>query len=72
MKVSKIIITILSLQCIFLNNIAAQSSNPDFMQSIGKIYVVVAVIVTVFIGIIIYLFSLQNKIKQLEDQIREV
>lgn len=71
MKISKIIILILSLQCLFLNNIAAQSSHPDFMQSIGKIYVVVAVIVTVFIGIIIYLFSLQKKIKQLEDQIKD-
>ncbi len=58
-------------QCIILNNITAQSSNPDFMQSIGKIYVVVAVIVTVFLGIIIYLFSLQKKIKQLEDQIKD-
>jgi len=71
MKLSKIIIVLLSLQVLFLNNIAAQGSNPDFMQSIGKIYVVVAVIVTVFIGIIIYLFSLQKKIKQLEDQIND-
>jgi len=71
MKISKIITTILVLQCLILNNIAAQGSNPDFMHSIGKIYVVVAVIVTVFIGIIIYLFSLQKKIKQLEDQIKD-
>lgn len=71
MKISKIIIALFVFQCIILNNITAQSSNPDFMQSIGKIYVVVAVIVTVFLGIIIYLFSLQKKIKQLEDQIKD-
>lgn len=71
MKISKIIIAFLSLQCLFLNNIVAQSSNPDFMQSIGKIYVVVAVIATIFLGIMIYLFSLQKKIKQLEDQIKD-
>ncbi len=71
MKISKIIIILLSFQCFFLNNIIAQGSHPDFMQSIGKIYVVVAVIATVFIGIIIYLFSLQKKIKQLENQLKD-
>ncbi|MEM1121630.1 MAG: CcmD family protein [Bacteroidota bacterium] len=61
----------LFLQLVFIPSIVAQNNNPDFMQSIGKIYVVVAVIVTIFIGIVIYLFSLQKKIKQLEDQIND-
>ncbi|MEM8527751.1 MAG: CcmD family protein [Bacteroidota bacterium] len=49
----------------------AQSDNPDFLRSIGKIYVVVAVIVVVFIGIIIFLIYLDRKLTKLEDQINE-
>lgn len=44
-------------------------TDADFMRSMGKMYVVVAVIVAIFIGIVIYLFSLDRKIKKLEDQI---
>ena len=39
------------------------------MRSIGKMYVVVAVIVAIFIGIVIYLFALDRKITKLENQI---
>jgi hypothetical protein len=38
----------------------------DRMRSDGKIYVVVAVIVTIFIGIILYLIRLDRKISRLE------
>ncbi len=41
----------------------------DFMRSMGKMYVVVAVIIAIFIGIVIYLFSLDRKITKLENQI---
>ncbi len=41
----------------------------DFMRSIGKIYVVVAVIVILFIGMVLYLFSLDRKLTKLENQI---
>ncbi len=41
----------------------------DFMRSMGKMYVVVAVIVAIFIGIVIYLVSLDRKITKLENQI---
>jgi len=52
------------------------SSNPlwaadDFMRSTGKIYVVVAVLAVVFIGVIIYLFSIDRKLTNLEHQIKE-
>lgn len=39
------------------------------MRSIGKIYVVVAVIVILFIGMVLYLFSLDRKLTKLENQI---
>lgn len=42
----------------------------DFMRSEGKIYVVVAVIVTIVIGIYIYLINLDKKISRLEKSIK--
>ncbi|MFN2457957.1 MAG: CcmD family protein [Chitinophagaceae bacterium] len=38
------------------------------MRSNGKIYVVIAVILTIFAGIIFYLIRLERKIKKLENQ----
>ena len=40
----------------------------DTMRSNGKIYVVVAVILTIFAGIILYLVRLDRKITKLEKQ----
>ncbi len=48
-----------------------QNTDADFMSSIGKIYVVVAVIVAVFVGIVIFLIYLDRKLTKLEDQIKE-
>lgn len=50
---------------------AAQAENPDFFRSIGKIYVVVAVILAVFLGILFFLIYLDRKITKLENQIKE-
>lgn len=41
----------------------------DKMRSNGKIYVVVAVILTIFTGIVIYLIRLDRKISKLEKNI---
>jgi hypothetical protein len=50
----------------------AQTGEPvtmaDTMRSEGKIYVVVAVIVTIFLGLIAYLISLDRKITKLEQE----
>jgi len=40
----------------------------DNMRGNGKIYVVVAVLVTIFIGIILYLIRLDRKITKLEKE----
>ena len=40
----------------------------DVMRQNGKIYVVVAVILTIFAGIIIYLVRLDRKISRLEKE----
>lgn len=49
---------------------AAESAAIDFFRSQGKIYVVVAVLLAVFIGIIVYLISLDRKISRLENRIK--
>ena len=42
---------------------------PDFLRSIGKMYVVVAVIVVVFLGLALYLWRLDRRLTELENQI---
>ena len=42
---------------------------PDFLRSIGKIYVVVAVIVVVFLGLAFYLWRLDRRLTDIENQI---
>jgi hypothetical protein len=39
----------------------------DVMRSNGKIYVVVAVLATIFIGLMIYLIRIDKKVQKLED-----
>lgn len=40
----------------------------DAMRSNGKIYVVVAVLSTILLGIVLYLIKLEKKVKTLEQQ----
>jgi len=54
--------------------LAAQSAAEppaDFLRSINKMYVVVAVIAVVFLGIVFYLWSLDRKISDVENQIKD-
>lgn len=51
--------------------LAAQSADSDFMRSRGKIFVVVAVIAAVFIGIVLFLVFLERRLTKLENQINE-
>ncbi len=44
------------------------NNTTDFMLSNGKIYVVVAVVVTIVTGIFIYLVNLDRKISRLEKE----
>lgn len=42
----------------------------DTMRSEGKIYVVVAIILTIFMGLIIYLVRLDRKVSNIEKQLK--
>lgn len=53
--------------CIVSFSVHAQEKE-DFMRSNGKIYVVVAVVVTIVIGLFIYLLNLDRKISKMEKK----
>jgi CcmD family protein len=63
---------LLVLLCFVLCNAAAfaqQATNvemADTMRSSGKIYVVIGVIVIIFVGLAIYLFSIDRRLKKIE------
>ncbi len=40
----------------------------DTMRSSGKIYVVIATIAIVFVGLAVFLFAIERRVKKLEDQ----
>ncbi len=61
---------ILFLLAIPFNIATANNGNPDFMRSMGKMYVVVAVIITTFIGIVVFLAMLDRKISKIEKQLK--
>lgn len=56
---------------LFSSLLWGQGEEADFMRSTGKIYVVVAVIVTIFIGIVLFLIYLDRKLTKLENQIND-
>ncbi len=64
---------LLSVLMLFLSTyLFAQQNNDvemaDQMRSSGKIYVVIATIVIVFIGLAIYLFSIDRRLKKIERE----
>jgi len=65
----------LSLVCVltllFQQMAFAQQASGDFLRSIGHIYVVVAVILIIFFGIVLFLIYLDRKLTKLENQIKD-
>ena len=62
---------ILAIACLFITAIASAQtldSNATGMRSNGKIFVVMAVCITILTGLIIYLISIDRKIKKIEKQ----
>jgi CcmD family protein len=63
-------ILLLSILLLFNSILFAQDGNntSELMRSNGKIYVVVAVLTAIFLGIIIYLIRLDRKLTKLEKE----
>ena len=63
---------LLILFCLALCNVAVFAQQPtnvemaDTMRSSGKIYVVIATISIIFVGLAIYLFSIDRRLKKIE------
>ena len=55
----------------FFSALKAQTGDTDFMRSTGKIYVVVAVILAIFAGLVLFLIYLDRKLTKLENQIKD-
>ncbi len=47
----------------------ASGTGEDFFRATGKIYVVFAVIISIFAGLIFFLFRLDRRISRIEKQI---
>ena len=45
-----------------------QSSVDSLMRSDGRIYVVIAVLLVILLGVFFYLFRIDRRLKKLEDQ----
>jgi len=70
MKSYKVLFTLLLALC----SLATFAQTPDVemadvMRSNGKIYVVVGIILIVLTGLILYLFLLDKKVKNLEERL---
>lgn len=63
---------ILFLCTLFPFSLMAQGIDmADEMRASGKIYVVVAVMSLVFLGVVLYLFRLDKKLDKLEKELKE-
>lgn len=63
-----------SLLSIMITSLPAFCQEPemaDTMRSEGKIYVVVAILLVILIGLAAYLFSVDRKVARLEKKINE-
>jgi hypothetical protein len=65
-KIKAVFIILFSLMTTIVNAQTSTTQNSDIMRSNGKIYVVMAVVVTIVTGLLVYLFQLDRKIKNLE------
>ncbi len=67
---NKLIITIIFL-FISLLAFTQEIEMANLMRSNGKIYVVVAVVLILFLGLFFYLFKIDKKVSELEKEIKQ-
>lgn len=69
-RLTNIILCLLAILCSQAVKAQSEVEMADGMRSEGKIYVVVAIILIVLSGLIVYLFMLDRKVGKLEDLMR--
>ena len=68
-KLKKIIsVMVLAILCMAVHAQSTTAEPADFMRSNGKIYVVVAIVVTILLGLFLYVFNLDRKISRIEKK----
>lgn len=68
-----IIIRITGLVLLLVTNVGLAQTEvemADTMRSEGKIYVIVAIVLIVLAGLMVYLFMLDRKVKNLENRLK--
>ena len=65
-KVYRLVVVMLLMS---LQGLAQDVEMADSLRSSGKIYVVVAVLVVIFLGLAFYLFNLDRKMSKIEKKI---
>lgn len=68
MRFSTIIILLFSVVLPIWSPAQGETSQSGFFYSDLKIYVVVAVLLIILLGLIIHLFSIEKRLKKLENQ----
>lgn len=68
---SLIILLLFTALNLFAQDTTSEIEMADKLYADGRIYVVVAVVATIFAGIIVYLINLDSKISKLEKQIKK-
>ncbi|MEA5138949.1 CcmD family protein [Arcicella rigui] len=68
---SLLICLLVSVSLFAQDNAAGEPEMADKLFADGRIYVVVAVVATIFTGIIVYLINLDSKISKLEKQLKK-
>jgi heme/copper-type cytochrome/quinol oxidase subunit 3 len=65
-KLFLLVLSVINCLVLWAQDTTKEVAMADAMRQNGKIYVVVAVIVTIFTGIVLYLIRLDRKISKLE------
>jgi len=68
-RISKLSLLALAMLLPSFTKAQEQAEMADVMRSDGKIYVVVAVILIVLIGLFVYLFTIDRKVTKLEKKL---
>ena len=66
-KLTFLLLLLLSFTSVFAQSNGAVTMD-DALQSNGKIYVVVSIIAIIFVGLALYLFSIDRRLKKIEKE----
>lgn len=69
-KIVLLCFLLISALTVLAQNTTADAKMADTMRSNGRIYVVVAVVLTILLGLLLYVYRLDRKIAKLEKENR--